>query len=261
VHNHYTVPGGEDSVFRAEREMLCAKGHAVYEFTDSNLALARVPALQRARQAVWSEAAYERCERIVRDFEPTLVHCHNTYAAISPSVLYAARRHGIPTVQTLHNYRMMCINGNLFRDSSVCSSCVGRSVPWPGVAHSCHRLGLAGSLAMAAFSATHHLLGTWRRAVSAYIVLSEFSKAMFLAAGVPAARMYVKPNFLPTDPGTGEHDGRFALYVGQLSNEKGVDFLLTFWNRFGGGIPLQIAGDGPLRGAVIAAAEQNPNIT
>ena len=106
--------------------------------------------------------------------------------------------------------------------------------------------------------ATHNYKQTWSKTVSAYIALTGFARDKFIQAGFPAEKILVKPNYLPTDPGTGEGKGNYALFVGRLTPEKGIDTLLEAWREIGNELPLQIAGDGPLAPEVEKASERNP---
>jgi glycosyltransferase involved in cell wall biosynthesis len=94
----------------------------------------------------------------------------------------------------------------------------------------------------------HRAVGTWNRSVDVYVALTEFARAKFIEGGLPADRVVVKPNFVD-DPGVGAHDGRYALFVGRLVPEKGLDVLLDAWDRVqerAQGARLKIVGTGPL---------------
>jgi glycosyltransferase involved in cell wall biosynthesis len=149
-------------------------------------------------------------------------------------------------VQTLHNFRLLCLNGLFLRNGARCEDCLGRGVAWPGVLHGCYRQSRQASAVVATMLAVHRRRGTWSRAVDTYIAMSEFARAKFVAGGLPADRIVVKPNFLPQDPGVGAHAGKFALYVGRLSQEKGIGPLVELWGRLALGLPLRIIGAGPL---------------
>jgi glycosyltransferase involved in cell wall biosynthesis len=164
---------------------------------------------------------------------------------ISPSAYHAARSERVPVVQTLHNFRITCPNALFFRQGRVCEDCLGKLVPWPGILHACYRGSPAASGVTAAMIALHRVMGTWSRAVDVYIALSQFARDKFIAAGIAAERIVVKPNFLYPDPGPGEHMGRFALFVGRLSPEKGVTTLLDAWREIGSGFTLKVVGAGP----------------
>src|SRR5262245_47877410 len=215
---------------------------------------------QLASQTIWSRPAYKEFRTLLQKHRPDVVHFHNTFPLISPAAYYAARAEGLAVVQTLHNFRVLCPNALFFRNGRVCEDCLGCAVPWPGVIHRCYRGSRAASAGVTAMLSAHRLLGTWREAVDRYIALTSFSRQKFLQGGLPAGRVVVKPNFLDSDPGCGSGEGGYALFVGRLSAEKGVETLLQAW-RVGGALPpLKIVGDGPLAAKVQAAAAGNPLI-
>jgi glycosyltransferase involved in cell wall biosynthesis len=163
-------------------------------------------------------------------------------------------------VQTLHNFRLLCPNALLFRDGRVCEDCLGRSVPWPGVVHQCYRGSLAASTGVTTMLAAHRALGTWRKAVDVYVALTEHGRQRFIAGGLPARKIVVKPHFVHPDPGPGTGTGGYAVFVGRLSAEKGLETLLAAWKELGGAVPLRIVGDGPLTAMVQQAAARNAGI-
>jgi glycosyltransferase involved in cell wall biosynthesis len=260
AHNYYKLAGGEDQCVAAEVAMLRAHGHRVTQYCLSNDAIDEMGRLELASRTLWSRPAFLEIHRLIRAHRPQVVHFHNTFPLISPAAYYAARAEGVPVVQTLHNFRLICVNALLFRDGKPCEDCLGRTVAWRGVARSCYRNSRAASAAVAAMITTHHVLGTWRNAVDAYVALSEFSRRKFIEGGLPADKIGVKANFVYPDPCPGAGNGGYAVYVGRLSAEKGVETLLRAWRSLGQAVPLKIAGDGPLAPAVQEAAAQNPAI-
>jgi glycosyltransferase involved in cell wall biosynthesis len=204
--------------------------------------------------------AYKHIRSRVKRDRPDIIHFHNTFPLISPSAYYAASEEGIPVVQTLHNYRLLCPSATLFRDGAPCEDCLGKAVPWPGVFHQCYKDSVAHSGAVAAMLALHRAIRTWETKVNTYIVMTEFSRGKFIAGGLPADKIRVKPHFLNTDPGVGKGGGDYALFVGRLSIEKGVETLLKAWEALGNTIKLKIVGDGPLASMVNLASQANPSI-
>lgn len=246
AHNYYQQPGGEDQVCAAESEVLQARGHDVRMYTLHNNAIPSMNRLRLAADTVWSRRVFREFGDLLRREHPDIVHVHNTFPLLSPAVYSAARRHHIPVVQTLHNFRLLCINGLFLRGGRICEDCLGRRVPWPGVVHACYRGSREASAVTATMLSFHRARGTWTSAVDTYITLSEFARAKFVAGGLPPGRMVVKPNFLPTDPGPGEHAGGYALYVGRLSPEKGIETLVRLWGEMSPSFPLRVIGGGPL---------------
>jgi glycosyltransferase involved in cell wall biosynthesis len=260
AHNYYQQAGGEDQCVAAEVALLRAHGHEVIPYCLHNDAINTMGRLQAAARTLWSRHAYRELRELLRQHRPQIAHFHNTFPLISPAAYYAARAESVPVVQTLHNFRLLCPNALFFREGRVCEDCLGRTVPWPGVVHKCYRGSRGASAAVAAMLATHRLFGTWRGAVDVYIALNEFSREKFIQGGLPADRIVVKPNFVYPDPGPGDGKGGYAVYVGRLSAEKGVDTLLKAWKEVGQAMPLKIVGDGPLASGVQLAAAENAGI-
>lgn len=261
VHNFYQQAGGEDEVFRSETALLTRFGHRVQTYTVSNDVIEHTPRIRAAVNTLWNRQVARELHKVVRDGGFEVVHFHNTFPVLSPAAYAGARAGGAAVVQTLHNYRLMCANALFYRDGHVCEDCLGRRVPWPAVRHRCYRDRRDASAVVAAMQVTHHTAGTYRRGVDAYIALTEFARGKFIAGGLPERRLHVKPNFYDPDPGLGQADGGYALFVGRLSPEKGVTTLLDAWRSLGAHLPLRILGDGPLAGEVARAAETSPGVT
>lgn len=253
IHERYQQRGGEDEAVDADIAFLADHGFDVGTLIKDNAEIPHRPAPTLAMRTVWSREGYGLASETIRRFQPDVVHVHNSFPLLSPSVIHAARAARIPVVQTLHNYRLLCVNGLLLRQEEACEDCLGRPVAWPGVLHGCYRGSRTASAAVAAMAATHRLLGTWARKVSAFVALSEFAAGKFRAAGLPADRLEVIPNPVdgPRQSARGQGGGG-ALYVGRLSPEKGLRELLRHWR--GIDVPLQIVGDGPLEAELRADA-------
>jgi glycosyltransferase involved in cell wall biosynthesis len=258
-HNYFRERGGEDQVFEDEVGLLKSGGHEVTEFVRHNRDLSGAQVVTVAAQAPWNMGAYRQLRETIGKTRAEVVHIHNTLPQLSPALFSAARAEGCAVVHTLHNYRWACPKGILFRDGKPCEDCLGKTVPWPAVRHSCYRDSLFGSSVVATTLAVHNVLGTPRSA-DAYIAAGSFIKEKMTQAGIPGDRIHIKPNFLDPDPGAGEGLGDFAMYLGRLSPEKRIDTLLEAWDRLDRPVPLRISGDGPLRPMVEAAAARNPNI-
>ncbi|MEM6784165.1 MAG: glycosyltransferase family 4 protein [Bacteroidota bacterium] len=261
VHNFYQQPGGEDQVFRAEVQLLEAMGHTVQTFTVHNDAVDDQSRATLAARTLWNRDILATIVQRVRAFEIDVVHFHNTLPLISPAAYHGARKGGAAVVQTLHNYRLHCPGALYFREGKLCESCLGKTFAWPGVRHGCYRGSKAATAVVATMTATHRLLGTWTRMVDRYIALTQFAYDKFIEGGLPAEKLALKPNFMAEDPGPGAGNGAYALFVGRLSPEKGIDLILDAWTQHAPPMPLVIAGDGPRVDAVKAAADLYPSIT
>ena len=255
LHNSYHFRGGEDIAVEQEHALLREHGHDVRLLLEHNDSFSGIAgAVSAACSAVYSARSRRRVADELRSFRPEVVHVHNFFPLLSPSVYLACREAGVPVLQTLHNYRLICPGANLFRDGRPCEDCVGRSVPWPGVLHGCYRGSRAGTAAVAAMVGIHNALNTWSNAVDAYIALTEFARHKLIKGGLPAERLHVKPNFVASDPGVGSGDGGYVLCVGRLSEGKGIDVLLEAWKLLETKIPLVIVGEGPLASKVASTA-------
>jgi glycosyltransferase involved in cell wall biosynthesis len=251
VHNRYQQPGGEDGVVGAEADMLRRHLHQVEIYEANNDGIeGPLDRLKTAVRCVWSPRAERTFRKHLRDIEPDVIHVHNFFPLISPAVHHAAYKRGIPVVQTLHNYRLLCPASTLLRDGVVCEACTHEWYPISAVRHACYRKSHAASFAVANMLVFHRLIGTWTHTVSRFIALSEFARRKFVSSGLPEDRVSVKPNFLADDPGPGYGNGDYVLFVGRLTDEKGIPCLLQAWKALRSKPRLIIVGDGPLASMV-----------
>ena len=242
IHNTYQHRGGEDSVVEAEIALLRSHGHAVETYFRSNDDVGSMSSLALARHTLWSPRTTHDLVELIHRFQPDVIHAHNTFPLISPSLYWAAARAGVPVVQTLHNFRLMCLNAFFLREGRVCEDCLGH-LPWRGVVHKCYRGSGAASAVLAGMLTLHRGLGTYRNKVARYIALNDFCRNKFIEGGLPAARIAVKPNFVDL-PAPEALARQGLLFVGRLAVEKGVVTLA----QAAALLPnarLRVAGDGP----------------
>ena len=258
VHNSYKEPGGEDVVFEQETRALEECGHTVHRYREDNSSITFGSRLSAGLLAIWSQRAYRRVARLIRETGCDVAHFHNTFPLISPSAYYAAKAAGVPVVQTLHNYRILCSNALLFRDGKICEQCLQSRISWRGVWHGCYRGSRISSASVAAMLALHRGIRTWEKMIDLYIAPSSFCRSKYVEAGFCGNRIAVKPGFVYPDPGEGNHTGGYFLFAGRLSEEKGLDTLFEAWRRLGPGFPLKIVGDGPLAPMAAAASAEMP---
>ncbi len=255
AHNRYRFSGGEDAVVRDEVELLRGHGHTVELLEEDNDAIEGLRGRLTASAAVfYSARSRKRMRQAIGDFLPDLLHVHNWFPMLSPSILLEAGAARVPTVQTLHNFRMVCANALLYRDGAVCTDCLGKSLPLDGVVHGCYRGSRAGSAVVTAAYGFHRLACTWDR-VDLFIAVSAFEREILIRGGLPAEKIVVKPNFARAKSWAAEEQREdAALFVGRLSPEKGIRTLLAAWETGGMPLRLKIIGDGPLREQVRSRA-------
>jgi glycosyltransferase involved in cell wall biosynthesis len=247
THNYYTKPGGEDTVVAQESKLLKDHGHTAETFFVTNDDLVESGLLEQSRLAlntIWSRQSARAFADTLRTFAPDVIHVHNTFTKLSPSIYWVASRFNIPVVQTFHNYRVTCANGLLMRDGKPCQDCVGKVFPWPALQHRCYRDSLAATGVVTALQTFHRLLGSYH-SIGAYIVLTHFAKGMLEQAGFQPDKLHVKPNFVE-DPGPVQNKRqRQCVFVGRIAEEKGVDLVLGAWERVASPEDtLVIVGDG-----------------
>jgi len=253
VHNHYGrfAQGGEANVMNAEAKLLAEHGHEVMKYERTNAEIYEdgtiADKLRAFRDVAWSEKSYQEIKKVLREFKPHVMHVHNYWLVLTPSIFAAAKECSVKTVLTLHNYRLICPGNQFKRDSEPCELCLdGKG--WRCVVHRCFpdRSMLKCLLSTLLYYRTRarSFLSPW---VDAYITLSEFGRLRFIAAGLPAEKIFVKPNFMP-DPIGGStflcDEGNGGFYAGRISSEKGIETLIDAWA--GLQYPLRLAGDGPL---------------
>lgn len=264
VHNRYQQAGGEDAVVDAQAALLERHGHEVrmlvmdnHEISEAGGLLARI---RLARRTIWSVDGIRRVREATRAFRPQVVHAHNTFPLLSPAIHGAARAEGAATVQTLHNYRLVCPSAVLYRDGRPCHDCVGRTIPWPGVQHACYRDSRPATAVVAAMITVHRARRTWARDVDQFVVLAAFARDRLIEGGLSPRLVTVQPNFIDQQPRHVDGPGEGFLFVGRLTEDKGIGTLLAACARLPAGIRVSIAGTGPLEHEVLAAASRNPSI-
>ncbi|WP_326568009.1 glycosyltransferase [Amycolatopsis rhabdoformis] len=265
VHNRYRSeqPSGENNVVDAEVALLAAGGVQVSLFERRSDDIASMSLPQKAfvpLQVPWNRSARAALAARLQVERPDVVHVHNTFPLLSPSVLAACADARVPVVATLHNYGMVCPPGTLYRDGRICTDCVGHT-PVPAVKHGCYRSSAVATVPMAANLTLNR--SRWHSGVTRFFCISDAQRRLLVDAGMPASRMTVKHNFV-TDPGvrrTGA--GSHVLFLGRLTEEKGVPLLMAAWERLGGslGLPLVIAGTGPLSDSVAAWAASRSDVS
>lgn len=252
VHNFYqsSSPSGEDVVFRNEIELLKQHGINVITYTRYNDEIKDYGLrgkLVLPFKNIWSIETYKELKAILKKEKPDIAHFHNIWYLISPSAYYACKEVGIPTVQTIHNFRMFCSSGLLLRDGKICEDCIGK-IPWRAMVYGCYKKSILYSTPIALTEIFHKFVGTFYNKVDAYISLTEFAKDKLIQAGLPKDKIYVKPNFLLNPPKKSFSRGKYIAFVGRISEEKGIKTLIdALRNQKKDRVILKLIGDGPMK--------------
>ena len=268
IHNRYrsSAPSGENRVVDNEAAALREQGHTVMRFERFSDDISGWKAPKKAllpAKIVWSGESYKSLGRAIRDDRPDVVHVHNTFPLLSPSVLQACWNERVPVVATLHNYRLMCPTGDLFREGAVCHDCVGRT-PVPGVLHGCYQGSRLATVPLAV-SAVANRRG-WRGRVSAYVCISQSQRDILLPLGLPVDRTFVKHNLVPAKPPAAQAEtAKTVVFTGRITEAKGISVLMEAWDVYSrssvdSSLRLVIAGGGPLEEEVAAWAQVRENV-
>src|SRR5919107_505693 len=262
AHNDHAGKGGAMEVLAHERELLVHAGHEVEQYTLPAAEDLALSGLRAGAKAVWNREAARDVGALIRRMRADVLHVHTPFPLMSPSVFRAAHGAGIPAVTTLHSYRYSCVVGTCVRDGHVCEDCVGTKLKLPGIVHKCYHDSRGASIALTLGLDVHRAVGTFHKAVTRYLTLTEFSRKLLIRDGYPADRIVVKPNSVP-DPGYRAEptsDERRVVFAGRLVDVKGIRTLLDAWQRTPTGMTLVIAGDGELRPLVEERAAADPSI-
>jgi glycosyltransferase involved in cell wall biosynthesis len=240
LHSRYLSgpASGENRVVEDEARLLREAGHRVSVWSPSVEKLKNRP-LRVGARALWSREADSELVKMLERDRAEIVHCHNLFPMLSPSVLRTGSLEAA-VVMTLHNYRLLCLPATFLRNGQICEACLGK-LPWRGVLYRCYRDSMLASGSIAASLYLHRGLRTFEH-VKLFLAVSEFLRTKHIAAGFSPERILAKPNFAwPTRRREGA--GQFFLYLGRLSPEKGLHILMKAWPGKAG--RLMVVGDGP----------------
>jgi len=264
VHNHYQErTGGEFITAEMDKLLLESHGHKVIRYIRNNDEINNYGILKKIFlfvNTIWSVESYKEISKILDKERPDILHMHNFFPLISPSVLYAAGKRKIPVVWTLNNYRLICAEGQFLRDKHVCEICLTKS-RWNSVKYKCYRNSRLASFVTVFMNKLHALLGTWKNKVDLFIPLTEFGKNIFIKGGIDKRKIAIKPNII--FPELDKRDESiiedYALFLGQFSQKKGVEMLVSVWKDIN--YKLIMAGSGVfLERLKVQAKKENSNI-
>lgn len=262
LHNKYLVAGGEDVSSQAEADLLRQAGHYVDYVSVDNADIIKKNFISLALNTFWSNSYYNKVEELIKRNSYDLIHVQNFFPQISPSVFYAAKKHGTKIVMSVRNYRLVCPNALMYVNGNICDKCVGLSVPYPAIRHKCYKNDVAATSVATGMMTMHNIMNTWNAKIDGFITISEFVKKQLIKGGVSSDKIHVKYNFVnaPFIPQPIEIYNRY-LYVGRLSTEKGVTNMLDAFNHPKlRNYKLTIVGDGPYMSLVQNAVANNSNI-
>lgn len=263
IHNYYQIGGGEHTVFENEVEMLRKNGHEVVTYTRSNdeLKSSKLKLLLLPFTTIWSFKSYFQVRKIIKQDNIDVVHCHNTFPLISPSVYYAARSLNVPIIQTIHNFRFLCPAGIFYRDGHICEDCKTNNSFKFALKTKCYRNSKIQTLVAVAMLKFHRMIGTYKKI--SYIFLTEFNKTKFdKLIDINEENVYVKPNFVNhviVNEASETKENKF-IFAGRLEENKGLDFLLKVWPDLPKDYKLHIYGDGSLKAKTEQADKSYENI-
>ena len=257
VHNHYQQPGGEQVAVEAQRALLRGHGHDVLTYTRHNAEILDFGLRERALffpRTLYSRRTYHELTELVRRERPDIAHVHNVFPLLSPAVYRALDDAGVPTVQTIHNFRFLCPNGLFFTQGRACERC-SHGFTLHAVPRRCYRDSYVLSALYATTIAFHRRVGTFGL-IDHFIALSPFSAAKLVDNGlVSRDRISVVGNFLPDPlpaPGPAHRPPR-VLFLGRLSPEKGVATLIEAAAHLPE-LTVGVLGDGPDAASLAALA-------
>ena len=271
IHNRYTLHGGEDTVFEAEKALLEKNGHQIETLIFDNKSDAGLAKLKMIYSIFYNSHSAKLLTDKIKAFQPQIIHVHNFFRMASPAIFYVAHKYNIPVVQTLHNYRLICANALLLRDNKPCELCVTHKFPLAGIKYKCFGNSYLKTAQLTLMTFLHKYLGTWKEKITTYICLTEFAKNKIAHSSlqIPLEKIVVKANFTEDigyknvyylDNQDDIHQKRedFYLFIGRLSKEKGIDILLEAAKK--SNFNLEIIGNGDLKELVEKATQTHPNI-
>lgn len=245
VHNKYKsrFVGGEDVVFRNELEALKEKmgSENVFEYTVANDDLNKLGLIF----SIWfSKKHYKNIYNLVKDSKIDLVHVHNFFPLLTPSVFKAAKKAGAKVVNTLHNYRWWCLSGIFYRDKKgICELCAKKKFASWGIFYRCYRRSFLQSF-LAALAFYFYKLIKVEKFIDYFFVLTNFEKEKIKELGINKEKIILKPNFINELLSTPIESRKDYIFVGKLDESKGIDFLLNVWQNLGSEYVLKIVGSG-----------------
>jgi glycosyltransferase involved in cell wall biosynthesis len=271
VNNYFYLRGGSERVFFEEAYLLEKNGNSVVFLStdDSSFDIKKfnvilipkiIYSIKNIPAYIFSRLSRKAIKEQIINESPDIIHAHNIYGAITPSVLLEAHMQGVPTVLTLHDYKLLCPTYLLMRNGRVCEECKGGKF-YRAAVNKCKGGSLLSSLVVMLEAYVHKVFGLWKKNVTAYIAPSNFMKNKMIDFGWNPDLIYVVPNFLPLNNYRPEYKvGDYLLYMGRLSEEKGISTLIDAVEALKSDEKILIAGSGPLEKELKASLKPNSKI-
>jgi glycosyltransferase involved in cell wall biosynthesis len=260
IHNKYLEKGGEDTVVANERLLLQENGNTVELCEFDNQDLEGISKMALLQKTLFNRQSYRKVITHIESFKPDMVHIHNVYYDASSSIFWAIKKKNVPAVMTIHNYRLGCIQGLLFKDNAICQVCLEKKSSYYGLKYKCFKDSLIKSLQLTLVNKFNQWTIRYKNPVQKYIFLADFTKNMLSPIlSLKNTEGVLKPNYVSDFGYTpmSERDD-FYLFVGRLNEQKGVKVLIEAFKK--NGKRLEIIGSGPLDDYVKEAALAYPNI-
>ena len=270
LNNYHYIRGGAEKVFFDEMDLMRGRGHEVIGFTrrhkqdlaspysgyfppdiETNKVRFSLRGLKTSIEVIHSFETRRMLKKLVRSTGPEIAHAHNIYGRLTTSVMDYLKDEGIPAVMTLHDYKLACPAYNFTYQSHICEDCKVHRY-YRAVMKRCHKGSYAASLVYAVESYYNWILRKYENNIGIFVAPSGFLKNKLVEYGWPAQRIRHVPNFIDHTRYLPNYTrGEFFLYLGRLSEEKGVRVLIEAFKRIKkNGISLVVAGEGPLRGTL-----------
>lgn len=271
IHNFHRKgsASGDDQVYKSETALLEEHGNTVVRFSLSNDEFDNAGMFGKIKytlEMLWSFKNYKNVQRLIQEENPDVVHVHTFFPLLSPSVLYAAKRCGVPVVATLHDTRVICPCATSLRGTQLCNECGdGRYLRM--CKYACFKGKRLQSFLVAGIFKYHRIRKTFYKQIDKYICLNENQIRLLTEIGFERKKIVKKYNFVPDAEADVKVEKvmdipeRYVVFYGRIGEEKGIRVLMKIWeDKRTGNIPLVVMGGGPLEDEFKAWAEKKENV-
>ena len=269
IHNFHRKgsASGDDQVYKSETALLEQYGNTVIRFTVSNDEFDSASILGKIKSTfgmMWSFKNYKAVQELIKKEKPAIVHIHTFFPLLSPSILYAAKRCGVPVVATLHDTRFICPCSTSLRGTQLCNKC-GDGHYLRMCRYGCFKNSRVQSLVVACIFKYHRIRKSFYKQIDKYVCLNENQIKLLSNIGFDREKIVKKYNFVPDAEANLKAikvDGlpdRYVVFYGRIGEEKGIRVLMKVWDQLSD-IPLVVMGGGPLEEEFKEWADGKKNI-